>query len=85
MLYRNVRTVKMHIFTFVQVMCLIMLWVVKSTAASLAFPFFLILMVPLRDQLKRIFSQKELRALDGDQPDADDDEPDFYAEAPLPG
>uniref|UniRef100_A0AAR5Q1D6 Anion exchange protein n=1 Tax=Dendroctonus ponderosae TaxID=77166 RepID=A0AAR5Q1D6_DENPD len=82
---RKVRTVKMHIFTFVQVMCLIMLWVVKSTAASLAFPFFLILMVPLRDQLKRIFSQKELRALDGDQPDADDDEPDFYAEAPLPG
>lgn len=26
-----------------------------------------------------------LLQLDGDQPDADDDEPDFYAEAPLPG
>ncbi|XP_066250292.1 band 3 anion transport protein isoform X2 [Euwallacea similis] len=82
---RKVRTIKMHIFTFVQMMCLIMLWVVKSTKASLAFPFFLILMVPVRDQLKRIFSQRELRALDGDQADVDDDEPDFYAEAPLPG
>ncbi|CAH1133077.1 unnamed protein product [Ceutorhynchus assimilis] len=82
---RKVRTMKMHIFTFVQMMCLIMLWVVKSTKASLAFPFFLILMVPVRDQLKHIFSQRELRALDGDQADVDDDEPDFYAEAPLPG
>ncbi|KAL1517283.1 hypothetical protein ABEB36_001068 [Hypothenemus hampei] len=82
---RKVRTIKMHIFTCVQMMCLIMLWVVKSTKASLAFPFFLILMVPVRDQLKRIFSQRELRALDGDQADVDDDEPDFYAEAPLPG
>ncbi|XP_050301668.1 anion exchange protein 2 isoform X2 [Anthonomus grandis grandis] len=82
---RKVRTVKMHIFTTIQLMCLIILWIVKSTKASLAFPFFLIMMVPLRHQLSRVFSQRELRALDGDQPDADDDEPDFYAEAPLPG
>ncbi|KYB28886.1 Anion exchange protein 3-like Protein [Tribolium castaneum] len=75
----------MHLFTFIQLMCLVVLWTVKSTEASLAFPFFLILMVPLRSYLTRIFSPRELRALDGDQPDADDDEPDFYAEAPLPG
>lgn len=82
---RKVRTAKMHLFTFVQLTCLIVLWVVKSTKASLAFPFCLILMVPLRGQLSRIFSQRELRALDGDQADVDEDEPDFYAEAPLPG
>lgn len=82
---RKVKTAKMHLFTFIQLICLVVLWVVKSTKASLAFPFFLILMVPLRAHLKHFFSQKELRALDGDQPDADDDEPDFYAEAPLPG
>lgn len=82
---RKVKTAKMHLFTFIQLMCLVLLWIVKSTKASLAFPFFLLLMVPLRAQLKHIFSLRELRALDGDQPDADDDEPDFYAEAPLPG
>ncbi|XP_018565326.1 band 3 anion transport protein isoform X2 [Anoplophora glabripennis] len=82
---RKVKTAKMHLFTFIQLICLVILWVVKSTKASLAFPFFLILMVPLRAHLKHFFSQRELRALDGDQPDVDDDEPDFYAEAPLPG
>ncbi|XP_044270897.1 band 3 anion transport protein isoform X2 [Tribolium madens] len=82
---RKVKTAKMHLFTFIQLMCLVVLWTVKSTEASLAFPFFLILMVPLRSYLTHIFSPRELRALDGDQPDADDDEPDFYAEAPLPG
>ncbi|CAH1989916.1 unnamed protein product [Acanthoscelides obtectus] len=75
----------MHLFTFIQLICLVILWIVKSTKASLAFPFFLILMVPLRRQLTHIFSQRELRALDGDQADVDEDEPDFYAEAPLPG
>ncbi|XP_044763391.1 anion exchange protein 3 isoform X2 [Coccinella septempunctata] len=82
---RRVKTHKMHIFTGVQLACLIFLWIVKSTKAALAFPFFLVLMVPLRAQLTHFFSTRELRALDGDQPDADDDEPDFYAEAPLPG
>ncbi|XP_045464618.1 anion exchange protein 2 isoform X2 [Harmonia axyridis] len=82
---RRVKTHKMHLFTGVQLACLIFLWIVKSTKAALAFPFFLVLMVPLRAQLTHFFSTRELRALDGDQPDVDDDEPDFYAEAPLPG
>ncbi|KAK9738714.1 hypothetical protein QE152_g9649 [Popillia japonica] len=75
----------MHLFTFVQIFCLSVLWIVKSTKASLAFPFFLLLMIPLRAQMKRVFTPVELRALDGDQVIDDDDEPDFYAEAPLPG
>ncbi|KAK5643033.1 hypothetical protein RI129_009200 [Pyrocoelia pectoralis] len=82
---RKVKTIKMHLFTFIQLLCLVLLWTVKSTKASLAFPFFLLLLVPLRSNLKYIFSPRELRALDGDQPDVDGDEPDFYVEAPLPG
>ncbi|KAF5296704.1 hypothetical protein FQA39_LY12404 [Lamprigera yunnana] len=82
---KKVKTAKMHLFTFIQLLCLVLLWAVKSTKASLVFPFFLLLMVPLRANLKYIFSARELRALDGHQPDADDDEPDFYVEAPLPG
>lgn len=38
----------MHLFTALQLLCLALLWAVMSTAASLAFPFILILTVPLR-------------------------------------
>ncbi|XP_063244472.1 band 3 anion transport protein isoform X2 [Bacillus rossius redtenbacheri] len=86
---RRVKTMKMHMFTLIQIFCLAVLWVVKSTRISLAFPFFLVLMIPLRAQLKYIFSPAELHVLDSQEVDPDsqdrDDEPDFYDEAPLPG
>ncbi|KAI5701573.1 hypothetical protein M8J75_010969 [Diaphorina citri] len=84
---RRVATSKMHLFTIIQVLCLIVLWIVKSSSISLAFPFFLILMLPVRAQLSHIFSPSELRALDSDKPDGEEDvdDLDFYAEALLPG
>lgn len=54
---------KMHLFTLIQLLCLVILWIVKSTPISLAFPFFLILMVPLRAQLRFLFTPAELRAV----------------------
>ncbi|XP_055630442.1 anion exchange protein 3 isoform X3 [Toxorhynchites rutilus septentrionalis] len=82
---RRVPSWKMHIFTTVQVLALAMLWGVKSSAFSLAFPFFLIMMVPIRKQMERLFSPLELRALDGSQPnEGAEDEPDFYEQAPIP-
>lgn len=51
----------MHLFTFIQLICLAVLWVVKSTEASLAFPFVLILTVPLRYFcLRWFFSEQDL-------------------------
>ncbi|XP_043287277.1 band 3 anion transport protein isoform X2 [Venturia canescens] len=85
---RRVQTYKMHIFTLVQILCLATLWIVKSTRAALSLPFFLILMIPLRAQMTRFFTNAELRALDSKEPEheaAGEDEPDFYEEAPLPG
>jgi len=82
---RRVPSWKMHIFTFVQVCALATLWIVKSSPFSLAFPFFLIMMVPIRHQMERLFTPLELRALDGNQPnDGAEDEPDFYEQATLP-
>jgi HCO3- transporter family len=61
---RRVPTWKMHIFTFVQVCALAMLWAVKSSPFSLAFPFFLIMMLPIRMVVfERIFTPLELRAV----------------------
>uniref|UniRef100_A0A8V5GXV5 Anion exchange protein n=1 Tax=Melopsittacus undulatus TaxID=13146 RepID=A0A8V5GXV5_MELUD len=63
----RVKTWRMHLFTLTQLLVLVLLWVVKSTPASLALPFVLILTVPLRRfLLPRIFQDIELRCLDAD-------------------
>ncbi|XP_018315029.1 band 3 anion transport protein isoform X2 [Mycetomoellerius zeteki] len=83
---RRVQTYKMHIFTLIQILCLAVLWIVKSTRAALALPFFLILMIPLRAQMSYFFTTAELRALDSKGSEHEvEDELDFYEEAPLPG
>ncbi|XP_014486199.1 PREDICTED: band 3 anion transport protein isoform X3 [Dinoponera quadriceps] len=81
---RRVQTYKMHVFTLIQILCLAVLWIVKSTRAALALPFFLILMIPLRAQMSHFFTAAELRALDS-KGSEHEDELDFYEEAPLPG
>lgn len=54
----------MNLFTCIQLACIVLLWVVKSTVASLAFPFVLIMTVPLRRfVLPRFFHDRELKAV----------------------
>uniref|UniRef100_A0A8C6VVK3 Anion exchange protein n=1 Tax=Nothobranchius furzeri TaxID=105023 RepID=A0A8C6VVK3_NOTFU len=60
----KVKTWRMNMFTIIQLACIVALWVVKSTVASLAFPFILIMTVPLRRLvLSRIFEERELQAV----------------------
>ncbi|XP_067140255.1 band 3 anion transport protein-like [Centruroides vittatus] len=76
---QKVPTIKMHLYTVIQLISLAVLWIVKSTAAALAFPFVLLMMVPIRSQLKCCFTVKELHALDGEEIDDEQhEEPDFY-------
>ena len=57
----------MHTYTVIQLGCLAILYGVKSIKeAALAFPFILMLLIPIRQQLKRFFTPNELEALDGD-------------------
>ncbi|KAK1902380.1 Anion exchange protein 3 [Dissostichus eleginoides] len=79
----KVKTWRMNMFTLIQLGCIVALWVVKSTEASLAFPFVLIMTVPLRRLiLSRIFEERELQALDCDEdsPNFDEDGRDEYDE-----
>jgi len=84
---QNVKTSRMVLFTVLQALGLVVLWVVKSISAiALAFPFFVVLMIPYRMSFKYIFSQKELDMLDGPQAGQnmtgekeDEDVADFYA------
>nr|XP_014029991.1 unnamed protein product [Salmo salar] len=80
----KVKTWRMNMFTIIQLACIMLLWVVKSTVVSLAFPFILIMTVPLRRLiLSRIFEERELQALDGEDessPNFDEDGQDEYNE-----
>ena len=54
----------MVLFTVLQAFGLALLWVVKSfQQIALAFPFFVILMIPYRSLLKFIFTERELAAV----------------------
>ncbi|XP_004374360.1 band 3 anion transport protein [Trichechus manatus latirostris] len=85
---KRVKTWRMHLFTGIQIFCLVALWVVKSTPASLALPFVLILTVPLRRfLLPLIFWNLELQCLDADDAKVTFDEQegrDEYDEVPMP-
>nr|NP_001128938.1 anion exchange protein 3 [Pongo abelii]Q5RB85.1 RecName: Full=Anion exchange protein 3; Short=AE 3; Short=Anion exchanger 3; AltName: Full=Solute carrier family 4 member 3 [Pongo abelii]CAH90975.1 hypothetical protein [Pongo abelii] len=83
----KVKTWRMHLFICIQLGCIALLWVVKSTAASLAFPFLLLLTVPLRHcLLPRLFQDRELQALDSEdaEPNFDEDGQDEYNELHMP-
>ncbi|KMY98756.1 anion exchange protein 3 isoform X6 [Drosophila simulans] len=82
---KRLRPWKLHLFTTIQVLCLVLLWTVKSSQFSLAFPFFLIMMVPIRQNLTKFYKPEEMQALDGSEMKKnDDDEPDFYEQTNLP-
>uniref|UniRef100_A0A8C5QWV0 Anion exchange protein n=1 Tax=Leptobrachium leishanense TaxID=445787 RepID=A0A8C5QWV0_9ANUR len=83
----KVCTWRMHLFTCLQLSCIVIMWVVKSSPASLAFPFLLILTVPLRRfVLPRFFHERELKALDAEdvEPNFDEDGQDEYNELHMP-
>uniref|UniRef100_A0A0K0E642 Anion exchange protein n=1 Tax=Strongyloides stercoralis TaxID=6248 RepID=A0A0K0E642_STRER len=82
----NVRLRKMHLYTTIQILCLIFIIFIK-TYFALLFPFILIIFILIRLFIfPYIFNEKELKALDGED-DQDDDEwmeKDFYENAPIP-
>ncbi|XP_045891539.1 solute carrier family 4 member 1a (Diego blood group) [Micropterus dolomieu] len=84
----RVKTLKMHLFTLIQIVCLAVLWMVKISPFSLALPFVLILTVPLRMFMTgRLFSVMEMKCLDADDAKVTfEEEPgkDVYDESPLP-
>ncbi len=60
-----VRTI--HLFTLLQMACLIVLWVVKVSPVGILFPLFVALLVPVRLWAGRYFRDEVLVALDADE------------------
>lgn len=60
----QVSTGRMHVFTAIQIVCLALLWIVKSSPISLALPFVLILTIPLRMFMTgRLFTEVEMKCV----------------------
>ena len=63
---RQVPMREIHRFTAIQLAGLVVLWVVKVSPLALIFPLFIVLLVPLRFALDRLFEERHLDALDSD-------------------
>ncbi|XP_026112461.1 electrogenic sodium bicarbonate cotransporter 1-like isoform X2 [Carassius auratus] len=68
---RHVPLRKVHLFTFIQLLCLALLWVLKSTVAAIVFPVMILALVAVRKALDLIFSQHDLSFLDDVIPEKD--------------
>uniref|UniRef100_A0A8C3G1Z2 Anion exchange protein n=1 Tax=Cyclopterus lumpus TaxID=8103 RepID=A0A8C3G1Z2_CYCLU len=84
----RVSTGRMHLFTAIQIVCLAILWIAKSSPVSLALPFILILTIPLRMFMTgRFFTELEMKCLDAEDAKVTfEEEPgqDVYCESQMP-
>ncbi|XP_036917760.1 anion exchange protein 4 isoform X7 [Sturnira hondurensis] len=64
LLLRHVPLSRVHLFTAIQLACLGLLWIVKSTPAAIIFPIMLLGLVGVRKALEWVFSPQELLWLD---------------------
>uniref|UniRef100_A0A7N6BJW5 Anion exchange protein n=1 Tax=Anabas testudineus TaxID=64144 RepID=A0A7N6BJW5_ANATE len=68
---RHVPLRKVHLFTFLQVLCLALLWILKSTVAAIIFPVMILALVAVRKAMDYMFSQHDLSFLDDVIPEKD--------------
>ncbi|XP_035650850.1 sodium bicarbonate cotransporter 3-like isoform X5 [Oncorhynchus keta] len=61
---------KVHVFTLVQLTCLILLWVIKASAAAVVFPMMVLALVFIRKLLDFFFTKRELSYLDDLMPES---------------
>ncbi|XP_040829830.1 anion exchange protein 4 isoform X5 [Ochotona curzoniae] len=71
LLLRHVPLSRVHLFTAIQLSCLGLLWIIKSTPAAIIFPLMLLGLVGVRKALEWIFSPQELLWLDELMPDGE--------------
>ncbi len=63
---RRVKRRRVHLYTLIQLACLVVLWLVKSSVLGILFPLFIAVLVPIRLALGYVFTPQELAALDAE-------------------
>ncbi|NWI17308.1 S4A5 protein, partial [Crypturellus soui] len=61
---RHVPLRRIHLFTLVQIVCLAVLWILKSTVAAIIFPVMILALILVRKLLDFVFSQHDLAWID---------------------
>ncbi|XP_063410996.1 sodium bicarbonate cotransporter 3-like isoform X2 [Mytilus trossulus] len=71
MFLRHVRIKRVHLFTFIQILCLSLLWMVKTIKViSIVFPLMVLAMCFVRKGMDWIFTRDELEWLDDNLPES---------------
>merc|ERR1712232_1526944 len=75
---------RVHIFTFLQLICLGILYALKSIkAVAVVFPFFIASLVGVRALFRKFFTEEELEALDGHGEESEESIPNTEPDSPL--
>ncbi|XP_061211082.1 electroneutral sodium bicarbonate exchanger 1 [Neopsephotus bourkii] len=61
---RHVPLRKVHFFTLIQLLCLVLLWAIKASRAAIIFPMMVLALVFVRKVMDLCFSKRELSFLD---------------------
>ncbi|XP_042656648.1 electroneutral sodium bicarbonate exchanger 1-like [Tyto alba] len=67
---RHVPLRKVHLFTMIQLICLVLLWAIKVSPAAIIFPMMVLALVFVRKVMDFCFSQRELSFLDDLMPES---------------
>ncbi|XP_036397130.1 sodium-driven chloride bicarbonate exchanger-like [Megalops cyprinoides] len=67
---RHVPLRKVHLFTIIQLSCLVLLWVIKTSRAAIVFPMMVLALVFIRKLLDFLFTKRELSWLDDLMPES---------------
>ncbi|KAE8581069.1 hypothetical protein XENTR_v10024657 [Xenopus tropicalis] len=67
---RHVPLRKVHLFTIIQLSCLILLWVIKASRAAIVFPMMVLALVFVRKLMDFFFTKRELSWLDDLMPES---------------
>ncbi|KAM9721067.1 electrogenic sodium bicarbonate cotransporter 4 [Dama dama] len=73
---RHVPLRRIHLFTLVQILCLAVLWILKSTMAAIIFPVMILGLIIVRRLLDLVFSQHDLAWIDNILPEKEKKEAD---------
>ncbi len=73
-----------HRYTLLQLVCLVVLWAVKSSSFGIVFPLFIALLVPVRVLAERHFTRRDLASLDTAESDPENAPPEIHTSA-APG
>ncbi|XP_036900484.1 sodium-driven chloride bicarbonate exchanger isoform X6 [Sturnira hondurensis] len=67
---RHVPLRKVHLFTVIQMSCLVLLWIIKVSRAAIVFPMMVLALVFVRKLMDLLFTKRELSWLDDLMPES---------------